>query len=59
MIIALLMWSLSITPTQDVVLRGLEAGFSIPMEARGDVIILLGGGIYDGVPDFSGIGRPS
>ena len=25
----------------------------------GDVIILLGGGVYDGVPDFSGIGRPS
>ncbi|MEW6213735.1 MAG: YdcF family protein [Nitrospirota bacterium] len=40
-------------------LRGLESDFNIPQNPEGDVIILLGGGVYDRAPDLSGIGAPS
>ncbi|MGO9379039.1 MAG: YdcF family protein [Dissulfurispiraceae bacterium] len=57
--IALLMWSLSITPVSDIIMKGLEADLKIPANPEGDVIILLGGGVYDTVPDLSGTGSPS
>ena len=53
------MWAFSISPVADAMLRGLESDFKIPENPNGDVIILLGGGIYDKVPDLSGIGAPS
>jgi len=56
--IALLMWSLSTTPVSDMLMRGLEADLKIPDNPHGDVIILLGGGVYENVPDLSGIGSP-
>jgi uncharacterized SAM-binding protein YcdF (DUF218 family) len=58
-IIAGSMWLLSISPVTDRMLRGLEEGFSIPEHPQGDVIILLGGGINEGVADLSGVGAPS
>jgi len=58
-IIAGSMWLLSIAPVTDRMLRGLEEGFSIPEHPQGDVIILLGGGINEGVADLSGVGAPS
>ncbi|MBI5213134.1 MAG: YdcF family protein [Nitrospirae bacterium] len=57
--IGIFMWLLSISPVADAMLRGLESDFKIPENPRGDVIILLGGGVYDKVPDLSGIGAPS
>jgi len=58
-IIAGSMWLLSISPVTDRMLRGLEEGFSIPGHPQGDVIILVGGGINEGVADLSGVGAPS
>lgn len=58
-LIAAVFWFLSIAPVSDFMLRGLESEFKIPENPRGDVIILLGGGVYDGVSDMSGIGAPS
>lgn len=54
-----LMWAVSIAPVSDRLLRGLESEYVIPRDARGDVIILLGGGVHDKVPDLSGVGVPS
>ncbi len=58
-LIALLMWSLSTIPVSDMLMRGLESDLKIPDNPHGDVIILLGGGVYANVPDLSGIGSPS
>lgn len=57
--LAFLIWLASISPVSDAMLRGLEADFSLPENPKGDVIILLGGGANDMVPDLSGIGAPS
>ncbi|HJW29745.1 MAG TPA: YdcF family protein, partial [Saprospiraceae bacterium] len=32
---------------------------TVPKNPSGDVIVILGGGVYDGVPDLSGEGAPS
>lgn len=58
-LIGILMWLLFISPVADVLNRGLEADFKISENPQGDVIILLGGGVYDKVPDLSGIGAPT
>jgi uncharacterized SAM-binding protein YcdF (DUF218 family) len=57
--LAFFIWLISISPVSDAMLRGLEGQFSIPGNPEGDVIILLGGGANDEVPDLSGIGAPS
>src|SRR5512139_2178606 len=57
--IGIFLWCASISPVSDVLMRGLETGLTMPKNPSGDVIILLGGGVYDGVPDFSGEGAPS
>lgn len=56
---ALLLWALSLSPVADRLTIGLEREFSLPARATGDVIILLGGGVIEGVPDISGTGVPS
>ncbi len=53
------LWLLSIGPVSDSLMRGLEAGLNVPANPRGDVIVLLGGGAYDGVKDLTGVGAPS
>lgn len=53
-----LIWFSSIAPVSDALLKGLESGFSIPERPKGDVIILLGGGVYDEAPDLTGTGIP-
>lgn len=58
-LIALVMWGASITPVSDALMRGLEHDFSIPRDPKGDVIVLLGGGVYGKVPDMTGTGAPS
>lgn len=59
LLLGMLLWLSSISPVSDAMFRGLEGGVKIPENPQGDVIILLGGGIYDGSPDISGIGVPS
>jgi uncharacterized SAM-binding protein YcdF (DUF218 family) len=56
--IAALLWVFSITPTIDFLLGGLESGLDIPEKPRSDVIIMLGGGVFRGTPDFSGRSSP-
>jgi uncharacterized SAM-binding protein YcdF (DUF218 family) len=58
-VMALMIWAISITPVSEALMGRLEAGLAIPQYARGDVIILLGGGINEGVSDLSGRGTPS
>jgi uncharacterized SAM-binding protein YcdF (DUF218 family) len=55
---AFLLWAISIAPVSDAIFRGLESEIDMPANPQGDVIILLGGGIYDGVADLSGVGAP-
>ena len=58
LVIGCLMWLLSITPISDPMLRGLESNIHFTRNPKGDVIILLGGGVYDKAPDLTGIGVP-
>jgi uncharacterized SAM-binding protein YcdF (DUF218 family) len=55
-LLALLIWGISIGPTASGLFRSLERGQTVPQPLRGDVIVLLGGGLFDGAPDFSGPG---
>ncbi len=59
LILGLTVWALSTGPVSNRLLLGLENGLAIPTPLKGDVIILLGGGIHDGVPDLTGRGTPS
>ncbi len=54
-----LLWALSVTPGADIVARGLEAPYASSGAPRGDVIVLLGGGVGSRAPDLSGTGAPS
>lgn len=56
---ALLLWTGSVTPVADFLGRGLEERYPLPSRPAGDVIILLGGDIIEGVDDLSGRGAPS
>jgi uncharacterized SAM-binding protein YcdF (DUF218 family) len=58
-LIALVLWVVSIPMVGRTMTAGLERGLGIPEHPRGDVIILLGGGTNDKVPDLSGRGTPS
>ncbi len=53
------LWTLSLVPVADALMRGLESGLHLAAAPQGDVIILLGGGVYSDVEDFSGVGAPS
>ena len=57
-VIGCLMWLLSITPISNLMLMGLDSNLHFSDNPEGDVIILLGGGVYDNAPDLSGIGVP-
>lgn len=58
-IVGVAIWLLSIGPVSDALLKGLESGLTIPANPRGDVIVILGGGVYDGAKDLTGIGAPA
>lgn len=55
---ALLVWLLSISVVSETFLASLERDLVIPAHPQGDVIVLLGGGVHDRVPDLSGRGAP-
>ncbi|MGO9016471.1 MAG: YdcF family protein [Dissulfurispiraceae bacterium] len=57
-VIAIAVWLASTIFFTDVLFRELECSYTIPKSPHGDVILLLGGGISAGAPDFSGIGAP-
>lgn len=56
--IAALLWMVSTGPFANFMMSGLESGLTIPDQPEADVIIVLGGGLYQGSPDFSGTGAP-
>jgi len=58
-LIGSLMWSLSISPISHTLLRGLESDLEIPKSPKAEVIILIGGGVYEKAPDLSDIGTPT
>ena len=59
MIFGCFAWALSISPVSDAMIKGLESEYSIPKNVKGDVIILLGHGVFDEAPDLTGLGAPS
>jgi len=59
LLLALLIWALSTSLVSDALISRLERGLVMPARPKGDVIVLLGGGIYDKVPDLTGSGAPS
>ena len=54
--LGLLLWIFYSAPFSNYLIGGLESEFDIFPDVTGDCIILLGGGIIDRVPDFSGLG---
>ncbi len=59
LLIAAALWIPATPPVAGKLLRTLESGLTIPTDPKGDVIIMMGGAVYDGSPDLSGIGIPS
>lgn len=58
-LVALSIWTVSTPLASRTIMKGIERGVHIPEHIQGDVIVLLGGGIHDKVPDLSGRGTPS
>lgn len=56
--LGLALWAVSIGPVSNLLMATLEAQHPIPEKVEGDVIVLLGGGVIEGVPDLSGNGVP-
>lgn len=59
--LGLLIWLTSIAPVADRIIAPLEqdALARSTQSTDADLIVLLGGGLYDGVPDLTGLGAPS
>ncbi len=57
--LGLTIWAFATVPISQRLSLGLEKGLAIPRPLQGDVIILLGGGVHDSVPDLTGKGTPS
>lgn len=56
---AVCLWGISISPVANLLMYSLESDFQIPDSPKGDVILLLGGGVIGDVPDMTGNGTPS
>lgn len=56
---ALALWTAALAPVSGALMGGLESGLAIPSAVQGDVVVLLGGGIHEGVPDLTGRGAPA
>jgi uncharacterized SAM-binding protein YcdF (DUF218 family) len=59
LIVGMMLWALSTAPMANLLIHGLESDYSIPSNPSGDVIVLLGGGMIQGVPDLTGTAAPS
>lgn len=59
LLVAALLWAVSLQPVADGLSRGLESPYEKIGDPRGDVIVLLGGGVYDRAPDLTGEGSPT
>jgi uncharacterized SAM-binding protein YcdF (DUF218 family) len=54
-----LLWICSMSSTAHFLMAQIEDGLRVPANPRGDVIIVLGGGVYEQARDFSGVGVPT
>lgn len=54
-----LLWAASLPMSAERLFRWLESPYERLSEPKGDVIVLLGGGVHDGAPDLTGKGAPS
>jgi uncharacterized SAM-binding protein YcdF (DUF218 family) len=59
LMVGMMLWALSTVPVATFLIHGLELDHPIPSNLSGDVIILLGGGMIQGVPDLTGTSVPS
>lgn len=59
LVLAALIWALSLPPVSERLLLGLEGPFKPLPKPSGDVIVLLGGGVHGFAPDMTGVGTPS
>ena len=57
MAIAVFIWLAAIHPVSNMLTRGLETGLPVPPHPRGDVIVLLGGGLRGGLPTGETLAR--
>jgi len=57
MAIFFVLYLLSIQPLSEALVQSLEKQYGQPQAVHGDVIVLLGGGAYAGVPDLDGLGQ--
>lgn len=58
LLLAILLALISLPAVSDVLHNQLERDLVIPGKPRGDVIVLLGGGVHDRAPDLTGTGAP-
>ena len=58
-LVSIAAWVTSIAPFTDTLMGHLESGISIPSHPAGDVIVVLGAGINQSMPDISGTGVPT
>jgi uncharacterized SAM-binding protein YcdF (DUF218 family) len=58
-ILAIFLWLPATSPVADRLMMRLENGLSMPRQVKGDVIILLSGGVIEGVEDLTGSGAPT
>jgi uncharacterized SAM-binding protein YcdF (DUF218 family) len=58
-IMSLLLYALSIAPSRDALLMPLETYHPFTADVTGDVIVALGGGLREDVPDINGRGFPA
>ncbi len=54
--LALIIWFFSLGVISDRLMAPLESAFPVPDNPKGDVIIMLGGGVFDKAEDMSGRG---
>ena len=59
LLIGVSMWIFALGSISNALYKGLESEFSVNRAVKGDVIILMGGGINDEATDLSGVGTPS
>ncbi|WP_419659849.1 conserved uncharacterized protein, DUF218 [Desulfosarcina variabilis str. Montpellier] len=59
LLLGIALYALSISLVANRLVQGLEADFSFEVPVTGDVIVVLGGGTIQGVPDLTGIATPT
>ncbi len=59
LLFGVLLWAVSLPPAAERMFQGLEAPYEQLPAPKGDVIVLLGGGLNDGAPDLTGTGTLS